>query len=93
MVFACLYPFYSNAFSVVLYLINFDFNEFQFSVTHSGFNHVLDIVFVTRSHIFLSQIHLKFVMEFLVLIILIGQWSVGRWSVHLVGGRLVGAQW
>ena len=62
---------------------------------HSGFNqkmitHILDIVFITRSHIFLSEIHLKIIMEFLVLIFLIGQWSVDRWSVHLVGSRLFG---
>ena len=50
--------------------------------------HILDIVFITRSHIFLSGIHLKFVIEFLVLIFLIVRWSVGRWSV--VGDRLVG---
>ena len=53
--------------------------------------HVLDIVFITRSHFFLSEIHLKF-MEFLVLIFLIGRWSVGQWSVGMwlvVGGRLV----
>ena len=77
-------------FSCVFYLINFTFNDFTCSITQSGFNqkiitHTLDIVFVTRSHIFLSEIHLKFVMEFLVLIFLIG-----RWSVHLVGGRVVG---
>ena len=90
-VFTCLYPFYSNAFLYVLYLINFTFNDFIFSITHSGFNqkiitHILDIVFITRSHIFLSEIHLKFVMGFLVFIFLIGLWSVGRWTVHLVGG-------
>ena len=54
--------------------------------------HILDIVFVTRSHIFLSETHLKFVMEFLVLIFLIGRWPVGWWSVHLVSGRLVGGR-
>ena len=47
------------------------------------------IVFITRSHI-LSEIHLKFFMEFLVLIFLIGRWSVNWWLVHLVGGCLVG---
>ena len=61
-------------------------------MTHSDFNqkiitHILDIVFITQSHIFLSDIHLKFVIEFLVLIFLIGPWSFGRLSVHLVGGR------
>ena len=62
---------------------------------HSGFNQkmitrILDIVFITRSHIFLSETHLKVIMEFLVLIFLIGQWSIDRWSVHLVGSRLFG---
>ena len=81
-----------------LYSINFTFNDFIFSIIHAGFNekivtHILDIVFITRSHIFLSEIHLKFVMKFLVLIFLIGRWSVSRWSVHLVGGRLVGSRW
>ena len=74
------------------------FNDFIFSITHSRYNqkiitHMLHIVFITRSHIFLSEIQLKFVMEFLVLIFFIGRWLVGRWSVHLVGGRLVGGKW
>ena len=47
---------------------------------------------MTQSHIVLSEIHLKFVVEFLVLIFLIGQWLVvgalSRWSV--VVGPLVG---
>ena len=82
-------------FLYALYLINFNFNDFIFSITHPGFNqkivtHILDIVFITRFHIFLSAIHLKFAMKFLVLTFLIGRWSVSRWSVHLVGGRLVG---
>ena len=82
-------------FLYVLYSINF--NDFIFSITHSGFNKkiinpILDIVFITQSHIVLSEIHLKFVMEFLVLIFLIGRWS-GRCSVQLVGARLVGARW
>ena len=64
-------------FSYVLCLINFTFNDFIFSVTHFGFNqkiiiHILDIVFTTRSHIFLSEIHIKFVIDFLVLIFLMG---------------------
>ena len=69
------------------------------TITHSGFNqkiitHILDTVFITRSHIFLSEIHLKFVVEFLVIILLIGRRSVGRWSVHLVGGgHLVSGRW
>ena len=51
-------------FLYALYLINFTFNDFIFSITHSGFNqkiitHILDIVFITRSHIFLSEILLK----------------------------------
>ena len=76
----------------LLYLINFTFNDFIFSIIHSGFNqkiitHIVDIVFITRSHIFLSEIHLKFVMEFMVLIFLIGRWLVDWFSVHLVGGR------
>ena len=66
-------------------------------MTHSGFNqkiitHLLDIVFITRSHVFLSEIHLKFIMEFLVPILVNGRlvgdrctWSVVGWSV--VGGR------
>ena len=62
-------------------------------MTHSGFNqkivtHILDIVFITRSHIILSEINFKFVMELLVLIFFIGRWSIGRWSVRLFGGRL-----
>ena len=51
--------------------------------------HILDIVFITRSNFFLSEINLKFFMEFLVLMFLIGQRSVGRWSV----GRLVDGLW
>ena len=51
--------------------------------------HILDIVFITRSNFFLSEIYLKFYMEFLVLMFLIGQRSVGRWSV----GRLVDGRW
>ena len=82
----------------LLYLINFTFNDFIISITHSGFNqkiitHIVDIVFITRSHIFLSEIHLKFVMEFMVLIFLIGRWLVDWFSVHLVGGRLVSGRW
>ena len=78
---------------VLLYFsVDFTF-IFIFSITHSGQNintHILDIVFITRPHIFLSKnFHLKFVIEFLVLRFLIGQWSVSRWSVHLVGGRLI----
>ena len=85
-VFACLYPFYSNAVSAyILYLISFTFNDFIFSITHFGFNQkiitrILNIVFIRRSHISWSEVHLKFVTEFLVLIFLIGQWSVDRWS-------------
>ena len=66
-----------------------------FSITHSGFNpkiisHIADIIHPRHCiykaiSYFLSEIHLKFVMEFLVLIYLIG-----RWSVLLVGGRVVG---
>ena len=86
-VFASLYPFYSNAVSVC-------FNYFIFSITHSGFNqkiitHILDTVFITRSPIFLSEIHLKFVMQFLVLIFLIGRWSVGRCTWSVVGWTVV----
>ena len=78
-------------FLFVFYLINFIFNDFIFS-TRSGFDqriitHILGIEFITRSYIFLSEIHIKFVIEFLVLIFLIGWWLVGWWSVHLVGGR------
>ena len=36
---------------------------------------------------FLSEDHSKFIIEFLVLIFLTGQWSVGQWSMHLVDGR------
>ena len=32
-------------------------------------------------------------MKFLVLISLIGRWSVSRWLMHLVGSRLVGGWW
>ena len=85
-------------FLFVFYLINFTFNDFIFSITRSGFDqriitHILDIEFITRSYIFLSEIHIKFVIEFLVLIFLIGWWLVGWWLVHLVGGRLVGGRW
>ena len=50
-VFKCLYPFYSNAFLYVLYLINFTFNDFIFSITHSGFSqkiitHILEILYL-----------------------------------------------
>ena len=81
-----------------LYLIHFTFNDFIFSITHSGFNqkiitHILYIVFITRSHMFLSEIHLKFAMTFLILIFLVGRWSVSQWSLHLVGGRMVGDRW
>ena len=31
-------------------------------------------------------------MEFLVLVFLIGQWSIGRCSVHLVGAWLIGGR-
>ena len=77
--------------------LNFTFNNFISSITHSNFNqkiiiHILDTVFTRRSYIFLSEIHLKFVIEFLVFIFLIGQWSIGRWSVLLVGGRLDGGR-
>ena len=68
------------------YLINFKFNDFIFSITKI-ITDIHDIVFITRSHIFLLIIHLKFVMEFLVVIFLIGRWSVIRWSVHLAGGH------
>ena len=80
-------------FLYVLHLINFTFNDYVFSITHSRFNqkftHILDIVFITQSNTFLLETDLKFAMEFLVLIFLIGQWLVGRWSVHLVDGRLL----
>ena len=90
-VFACLDPFlFKCSFCItILYFCTFMYNFtfiFIFSLTHSGFNqkiltHILDIVFITRSHISLSEIHLKFVMGILVLRFLIGRWSVGRWSV------------
>ena len=32
-------------------------------------------------------------MEFLVLIFLIGRWTVSWWSVHLVGGWMVNGRW
>ena len=85
-------------FLYTLYLINFTCNDFIFSITHAGFNqkivtHILDIVFITQSHIFLSEVHLKLAMKFLVVTFLIGRWSVTRWFVHLVGGRLVGGRW
>ena len=82
----------------VLYLTNFTFNDFIFSITHSGFNqkiitHILYIVFITRSRIFLSEIHINFVTEILVLKFLIGWWSVGQCLVQLVGSQLVGGWW
>ena len=71
-------------------LMTLSFNTFSF---HQKINtHILDIVFITRFHIFLSEIRLKFVFEFLVLIFLIGRWSIGQWLVHLVGGGLLVAQ-
>ena len=89
-------------FLYALYLINFTFNDFIFLITDSGFNqqiitHILDIVLIAQSHIFFSEIHIKF-MKFLIVIFLIGRWlvsrwSVGRWSVgrwSVVGGRLIG---
>ena len=84
-------------FLYALYLINFTFNDFIFLITDSGFNqqiitHILDIVFIARSHIFFSEIHLKF-MKFLIFIFLIGRWLVSRWSVHLVGGRWSAGRW
>ena len=54
--------------------------------------HIFDIVFITQSHIFLSEIHLNFLMKFLVLKFVIGRWSVGWSSVHLVGGWFVDDQ-
>ena len=81
---------YNKFCTSAVFLYNFTlFFIFVFSVTHSGFNekiitHILDIVFITRLRIFLSEIDLKLVMEFMVLKFLIGQWSVG-WLV--VGGR------
>ena len=91
-------------FLYVSHLINFTFNDFVPSITHSSFNqkvitHILDIVFITRSHIFLSKIHLKFVMEFgphisywsivgWSVVGALGRWSVGRWLV--VGGWVIG---
>ena len=84
-------------FLYVLYLINFTFNDFTFSIKHYGFNqktitHIFDIVFITQFHIFLSEIHLNFLMKFLVLKFVIGRWSVGWSSVHLVGGWFVDDQ-
>ena len=78
-------------------LNNFTF-IFIFSITHSGFTpkiitRTLDNVFITRPHIFLLEIHLRLVMEFLVLRFLIGWCSVGRWSAYLVAGWLVGGLW
>ena len=72
-------------FLYILYLINFTINDFVFSITHSGFNQeiitpILDIVFITRSRIFLSEIHLKLAMDF--------------WSPYflLVDGQFVGSR-
>ena len=55
--------------------------------------HILYIVFITRPHIFLSKIHLKIIMEFLVLVLVISQWSVDQWSVQLVGSRCLVVVW
>ena len=49
--------------------MNSTFNDFIFSITRFGFNqkiitHILDIAFIRRSHSFLTEIHLKFVMEY-----------------------------
>ena len=78
-----------NKFCTFVVLYNFTLFFFVFAVTHSGFNqkvitNILDIVFITRPRIFLSEIHLKLVVEFMVFKFLIGQWSVGR---------LVGCRW
>ena len=66
---------------------------FIFPITSSGFHqkiitHILESVFITRPHIFLSETHLKFFMEIIVL-----RFLIGWWSVHLVGGRLIGGCW
>ena len=72
-------------FLYILYLIDFTINDFVFSITHSGFNQkiitpILDIVFITRSRIFLSEIHLKLAMDF--------------WSSYflLVDGQFIGSR-
>ena len=41
----------------------------------------------------LSEINLKFVREFLVLIFPIGRWLVGWWLAHLVGGQWYVGRW
>ena len=83
-------------------MYNFTF-IFIFSITLPGFNQkintlILDIVSITRPHIFLSEIHLKFVLEFLFLRFLIDRWSIDRRSVvgwscgrlSMISGWLVG---
>ena len=60
---------------------------------HSGFNqkivtHVLNNISRTRPYIFLSEIILKFVIEFLVL-----RFLFDPWSMHLVGCRLADGRW
>ena len=42
---------------------------------------------------FLSSIHFKFDIEFLVLKFFIGRWSVDWWLVDIVSSWLVGGRW
>ena len=71
-------------FLYVLYLINFTFNDFIFSIKHSGFNqktitHILDIVFTTQSHIFFIRNSFKLFYE--ISGPQICYWSMVGWSV------------
>ena len=75
-------------------------NDFIFSTIHSSFSqkiitYILDIVFIRRSHIAFSEIHLKFVTEFLVLIFLLvdGRLVGGRCTWLVVGWSVVGGSW
>ena len=66
----------------------------MFSITHSDFNQKiitrnLDILIITRPHIFLSAVHLKVAVVFWVLILFIGRWLVDRPSLHLAGWSVV----
>ena len=96
-----------------MYLCTFLYSltvTFIFPRTRSGFNkkniaHILDIVFITRPRMFLSEIHLKFfygisgpqisygTVVSWSMVCAFGRWSAIGWSVGrwlVVGGRLVG---
>ena len=104
-VFTCLYSFLFKFSFCICFILNMTSLLFHFHfLTCPGFNQkritrILDIVFITRTHIFNQKFFImKFIMELLVLRFLIGWWSVVPciwlvvgWLVRRsVGGRLVG---